>query len=486
MTKLAEMSTAQKVEFGAAVNIMAAQRPLWVPDRIRVRETMASPPTIVWDATCASITGGRLWPSTGASGVLNPVFRYRKAGQPIQAGTVSPNISKVWLTSVNYGTSSRKKANVSGVAFITDGAGVGVGIRLDDASQTVTFKVDGQYVGSTHIGANTGALEYGFIPLTDGKLHEIEVVGSGVMGFAGVMLPQTATLLPAPPRGPRVIVLGDSGVESTGAGGAFASMVVQFGDALGWDDVWASGVGSTGMLNPGTTGKINWLDRIATDVLPFNPDIVWLPGSINDSGYTAAQVRDQASLIIAAIRAGLPRTQIIMSSAWTPRGGGWLPPIQYQQNTALRLLAASLGIPFVDTLEAPMPASIPPQVTTLAEAVTTVTTGTQLKTVAALLPGATYTFDDGQHFIVSSVGGSGPYTINIDKITQVEPAGATITQVGSSAVYGSGSTGNPANNGNGDLVTGSDQTHPTAFGHQVDGTAWALGLLEVIGARLKP
>ena len=460
-----------------------AQKLLILPQRVQVRQVMASPPTVTWASSCASITSPRFVPAVAsASAALNPLFRYRRGGAPVQAGPAYPRYAEVKLTSVNYGTATQ--SNVVGVPVLTDGAGVGICFGLANSSGPVTFKIDGQYVSLTgHSGANTGDIEYGFVPLTDGNLHEVEVIGGAIVLFSGVSVPTTATLLPATARGPLVVFLGDSGEEGTGATGPWNSMVVQFADALGWDDVRASAVGSTGMLNPGTTGKVNWLGRVATDVCPFAPDLVMLPASINDSGYTAAQVSAQAGAIVAAIRACAPRAQIVMASAWTPKGGGFLPAIYYQQNAALRSLAASLGLAFVDALEAPLPPGVAAQTTTLTTAITSPAQGATIYTATQLVIGGTYTFADGQHFVANDSNPSGSvYASHVDLLQQAEALGATMTLVGPSTVSGNGRVGGAQGNGSADRVTGSDATHPTDYGHQVDGTAWAIGLLNVVKA----
>lgn len=176
-------------------------------------------------------------------------------------------------------------------------------------------RVDGEYVAdtiatpATMYQTATAASQWRKFDFGVRRLRRIDIIGgsgSDALSFMGIAISGTGAIYPAPVRGPRVICVGDSFT-----GNSIHSWTHWFADAMGWDDVWPSGVGGTGLLNTnGGTAK-TFRQRLATDVLPFNPDIVLMHGGVNDGGANAALAGAEAAAFAQDIRAALPGCIVI-------------------------------------------------------------------------------------------------------------------------------------------------------------------------------
>ena len=152
--------------------------------------------------------------------------------------------------------------------------------------------------------------------------------------------------------GPRMIVMGDSYTEGTGAnlGEGFPAVL---GRVLGLEDTWQSGSGSTGYLAnayPGVHGRYTFRQRVATDIIAYNPQIVVICGGINDVASDAAQaaaLQAEAALLYRQILGSLPNCRLYVC-------GPWRPPAANNSNTAavrtaLQAAVASVpGVTFID------------------------------------------------------------------------------------------------------------------------------------------
>jgi GDSL-like Lipase/Acylhydrolase family len=183
-------------------------------------------------------------------------------------------------------------------------------VYLKGTGAPVRVRVDGQLVGTgaTFTTAADGSTY--FVPVTFGSsaLRRITLEFSAAAWWGGIQINPTDSLWKAAAKGPRVVVMGDSFTEGTGATIPQQWWSRKMAEALGWYDVAQSGVGSTGYLAPGTGGKVKFRDRVTNDVINLNPDIVIVAGGINDSSsYTAAAIQTEAAALFAAIQAGVPK-----------------------------------------------------------------------------------------------------------------------------------------------------------------------------------
>src|SRR5260370_38729020 len=106
---------------------------------------------------------------------------------------------------------------------------------------------------------NNGIFIFFYFPYGSAALRPTVFIATATI-FGGVYTAATDTIQPAPVRGPRVIVVGDSFTEGAGGTSQVNGWVQVFADALGWDDVWPSGAGRTGFVNPGVAPRMTFRD----------------------------------------------------------------------------------------------------------------------------------------------------------------------------------------------------------------------------------
>lgn len=183
--------------------------------------------------------------------------------------------------------------------------------------------VDGEYATADAQSGQTGGGGGYFVHVDFGSQANRHVVieMDAVMTFGGVYVENSDHVWKSStPVGPRVIVLGDSFTEGSQANG-IQSWAVEMANWMGWRDIQPSGSGGTGYLNPGSGGRVKFRDRVQTDVLDRNPDIVIVAGGINDAGsYSASAIEDEAELLFDAIRSGAPTATLIALSNWRQNG----------------------------------------------------------------------------------------------------------------------------------------------------------------------
>lgn len=192
------------------------------------------------------------------------------------------------------------------------------------------------------------------IAVSDGQLYRYLVDFSGVAQsrhyrvetqgtfFGGVCYDSTQYQLWGDNRyrGPRLVVLGDSHTDGTGAAANYAVSTFQwrsFVRALedAGFDAHRSGVGGTGYLK--TNGsRVNFVTRYATDVAALSPDVVVFAGGSNDTAENQVSLGTQISSLFATHAAALPNAlTIVCSNAFLT-----LSPTTAQTNTKATIYAA--------------------------------------------------------------------------------------------------------------------------------------------------
>jgi lysophospholipase L1-like esterase len=189
--------------------------------------------------------------------------------------------------------------------------------------------VDGKFVGSqlavTPSGA-AGATRFIRVdfPAAGRRRVELELGGCDI---EGVYIPQTGSVWAAPPKGPKAICVGDSYTESSGDYTNMDSWVTAFADTMGWENVWNSGIGSTGWAKESATGANNSIeDRVAVTVNAYSPDVVFFLAGYNDRAVDSAPYTTTKNAVTAAlssVRAALPDALIIvgLNTAHSPVDG---------------------------------------------------------------------------------------------------------------------------------------------------------------------
>jgi len=238
---------------------------------------------------------------------------------------------------------------------------------LDGDSCVIYLRGNGSYMGIEVDGADDGSRIF---TAPDGDFHfytvtfpsraprQIALKLGANYHFGGVYIAPTNGMWPGIlPKKERMIVVGDSFTEDSGSTGWTSDLMSLFRNI----DVWASAVGSTGYLNPGTTGRTNFTGRLATDVIANNPDYVLFAGGINDSQWTTNASGSNAfySACLTSyttVQSSLPACKIVVLGPFWPG----TPPADhnhpiYVVNGAISnaCQTAGIGASYVDTLADP-------------------------------------------------------------------------------------------------------------------------------------
>jgi lysophospholipase L1-like esterase len=441
-----------------------------MPRPALVRAVMATPPTIGALATSTAIASAAVWTSVTSftPGVEcgTPHFAYRGAGKPTIMGTSFPDYDYVMFRSL---TTTNGTASYC-ADFMFDGTALE--LKFKGSGGSYRLKVDGEYVSLSPTSVGSTGSTY-FLPITFAtakpRLISFEAAN---LPWGGVVTGPNDSIWKPSTRSPRVIVVGDSFTEGSGAdGGAATNWVRAFADVIGWGDCWTSGVGGTGYLNPGPAGRVKFRDRLTNDVTSQNPDIVIWAGGINDYGSgTTAQIQAEVAACYAAVAAANPGAlQIALSPFWKGGVGGY-PTLLLAARDAIKTEIQNVGGYFVDVLE--MPVSSPAVSTTLSAAAASGANSVQVSGYVGRR--TTLKFVDGQRRFIINTSGSGPTTLTLDTpLTAALASGSAVNEVGPGFWTGYGRVGSTTGSGNADVYVSSDATHPTQRGHDALGYAVA-------------
>jgi lysophospholipase L1-like esterase len=172
--------------------------------------------------------------------------------------------------------------------------------------------------------------------------------------YNGLYIEDGSTIKPVPtPKGPRAIFLGDSYTEGS-EGSCSGGYVIYAGIAAGLD-AWPSEVGGTGIVSnaSGLDGKVKFRDRVSTDVIPFNPDVVVIAGGINDralaaNSQTLLEYRAEYDLLLEEIKTGLPAAKIVVLGPFSPQTPSSYDPGLTTIRDDNQAAAQAAGVPFID------------------------------------------------------------------------------------------------------------------------------------------
>lgn len=446
------------------------RRAIQLPKHVRYPQVMAAPPAVTVTASSYG-TLPRTYGAGSANGQYSAsnshggVFAYART---IPAATPVGSAGFEQEPTITPGTGAATATGSAMVSFVHTGTSLEVVLVI--ATGGVLLRVDDEYVSltPTTIATNPAAIKLDFGAVR--KTRRIDVIGS--MSFCGVCINAADDIWAAPIRGPRVICVGDS--FTTNAAGGWPNW---FADAMGWDDVWASGVGGTGLLNTNGGASKTFRQRLASDVLPFKPDIVVMHGGVNDGGAGAATLQVEAASFVAAIRAALPECIVIggangsggveklpaatldlydaIAAGWSSAGGIWASPMQMP----LKGVLANSILPY------PIPSGFPGN--TGVKTAAGQTAGLMVN--APLRIGTTVEVGSGavrerMHLTGFAVASGKPVYAFDGAFQYAHAAGEAVTEVGPAYLTGRGNAGAVTNWGNADLYVSSDAVHPTSAG----------------------
>lgn len=145
----------------------------------------------------------------------------------------------------------------------------------------------------------------------------------------------------------RMIVLGDSYSLDPVLSARSFGYPHRMGWLLGIDDTWSIGESNTGFLND-FTGLPNYAHygaRVATDLYPYSPDIVFVQGSTNDDGLSVVSLQAEVTRLLNEIKATLPNAVVICSGLLFL--GTW-SAARIANNNAVKAGALAASVPFID------------------------------------------------------------------------------------------------------------------------------------------
>lgn len=391
-----------------------------------------------------------------------------RGGNPVIAGTASPDFNLIKFETVSAVAGGGSYLGGNSIQIGVMFSGLTIVMVVKGLSTNITAKVNDQYVSLTPTVVPTNAsLNFYSLTFPTAQLRRIDFIGDNVLSafkFGGFWVSATDTLYPAPIRGGlRMMIMGDSFTTSTGAGSTALGFPGVVGEYLGIDDVWQSGIGGTGLINPGN--YCTYQQRVLTDVIPFAPDELIIQGFFNDNNFLSGQIQAALTLLISTVQNNLPLCRITVVGPYVNSGSGTHPGdpgFMGTRNACAATVAsfASNQVRYMDPTTGPAP--LLPHTTQLSAAVSAGATTFLTTNINFPVPGTTYQLPDGKRLFAISRSG---FTTTVDRIPGSYPAGTQLTQVGNCYLRGAGFQGATTGIGNADNLVFTDDVHPSSPGH---------------------
>jgi lysophospholipase L1-like esterase len=343
-----------------------------------------------------------------------------------------------------------------------------------------------------------GSVYLDMVTLGAAGRYRIRLEFNGGARFGGIRCGPTDSVTADAKPGKRWIIAGDSYTEPTidATMGSYWNGFPQRLSYLTGYDVWSSGSGGTGYVNPGSGGRVKLRDRLQSDVLAFSPDGVIFAMGINDTAQDVATVRAEAlACFQAAVAAQVP--EIIVAGPFWPKGVESTVNTFWQYRDVIKSAAAeaSASIIFIDFMEMAKPSWLSDGATfatTLIAATVAGNASADVADVPAYFKLANASFSqwyvklgDTTSQIVRRVSNitaiAGGYRLTFTTTCgYVIASGKPAVVAGSAWVSGSGRSGTPVGDGSADRVIGQDGTHPTIMGHAAIAFAAAALIAEAV------
>lgn len=469
---------AQALRPGVNKKIFVRNNRIILPNYSLVNAAMASPPTIT-SGTSSSLSGSVLRPSLGDAfhnmPPTNEWFTYTKGAPSLaQSNSLGLGFNNVTVSDTpSYGGTS------FGASFMH--TGTSFEIILGSTTTSFLIKVNDQYVSltPTTIAGSGSALNYYKYAFSGSARRRIDIIGYN-LSFCGVNINPTDTLSPAPIRGPRTIIMGDSFQVANLPQGISTA----FGDVLGWDDVWASGVGGTGYLatNGGTAPTLR--QRFQNDVAQYAPEVIIFMAGQNDwNASSASAIGAEVQTLFAEAVAAFPNAVIAAAPSFS-RGVNTLSTAVINGKNAVKAAALATGVIWLDLMEMPVQYPAAQLLSgTIGQAYSAGSAGSSGIWLSFAPPaGSTIQLDTTERIETTgelSQIAPGLYNIGFDGVLQYNHAsGAAAQQVGGALFTGHGYVGATTGYGNSDLLIGSDGVHPSVAGSYEQGQHLATALMQ--------
>jgi hypothetical protein len=294
-----------------------AQRLLTLSANTPYGGVMASPPTITVgasDANSAVVTN---------AGVFAPTVRPNSANvTPISGGGITNSSNNYFAAYINDNAASHLGAsNGWGIAFV-----IPVGATQFDVctrnlatSSNWNVRINNQWVSATDLTSGTvrdGAHYYytKFSPVVAGDLVEVFFgAGAQIAGF-NFGTGTTTSIQPTPAtytNQPNILSYGDSYIYGSGPTTIYGSWSRLWAAQMGVANIINSGVGGTGFIATNGGAAKKFIDRIADVTRIFSPDVVLVPGSLNDNGQSTSTLQTAVTTFFQSLGAAVPNALIV-------------------------------------------------------------------------------------------------------------------------------------------------------------------------------
>lgn len=311
--KIAPVTAALPGQIAAGAAPVARRESRQAVTRLALPSLMTSPPSI----TTTGPTPSEVFPAGAAyvrlsAAVINAATLVRARGSAIADFAGGDN----GFTGA-YGTLSTQtgKSQTWGVDFFFRGAGFSIYHKA--AGKKYRVLVNGQPAQTVQTPAASGNYQV-YVDFGSRAVRRVSIEFEGGFKLGGFQLLAGDSIWAAP-VGVRGIVFGDSYVWGEGALSQLESFARTLGRALGWDDVWASGLPGTGYVSFGAEGASRtYGGRLATDFIPAAPDVGIIAGSYNDYNQTPAAIQAAATGLYAAIATARPDMPLYVIGAFQP------------------------------------------------------------------------------------------------------------------------------------------------------------------------
>lgn len=269
-------------------------------------------------------------------------------GGGMQLGSSWPNTQFLLPTSLYPNTYGIGVPTVWTTAFGYDGSIFEVRYKYAGAHARIRVWVDGLPVTErmVAIGGNQPGYEHVYTVDFGSRAVRTIQLDFGDVPFGGVWRQADANIWKLPNPKIRAILIGDShagGSNENTHGYTWPRLAM---DDLRISDFWNNAIGGSGYTvnGQGTT----YYNRVATDVTPWNPDIVLVQGGYNDGSQTLSTVFSAATTLYTKLLSDLPSAKIIVVGPFNPSATP--DSVALNLDTGLRARALSAGLPYVSLI----------------------------------------------------------------------------------------------------------------------------------------
>jgi lysophospholipase L1-like esterase len=199
-----------------------------------------------------------------------------------------------------YGPLNARQSAYGAIEFTFTGTDMDIPVNAGGFYNSAThlrILVNDRIVASSALPIyNNGSWYFLRVTFAAAANRRIRIEGAGGGRWRGVNCVNSADISSTARNYPLVTVMGDSFIEGTGSNG-YDPEAVTMVRALGCD-IYPGGVGSTGLISPGTAGKVNWMDAVRMTDLTLSGVIAdnGVGATVPNLGIVMLSVNDTAQL----------------------------------------------------------------------------------------------------------------------------------------------------------------------------------------------